>query len=99
MNQKGLWVEWCRGASTSVYPNPVDDVLNIELDAPDDNARAQITYDVRLYDGQGNMVRQQKAKGGTVEFNVSNLPNGIYYLHIYDGVSDKPEIHQIIVQH
>ena len=54
---------------------------------------------VRLYDGQGNQLRQQTAKGGTVQFNVSNLPYGIYYLHIYDGVNSKPEIQQIMVEH
>ena len=35
---------------------------------------------------------------GTVQFNVSNLPKGNYLLHIYDGVSSKPEIQQIMVQ-
>lgn len=56
------------------------------------------TYDIRLYDGQGNLLRQTSAKDGTVQFNVSNLPDGIYYLHIYDGVSANPEIHQVVVE-
>jgi hypothetical protein len=30
---------------------------------------------------------------------VANLPNGIYYLHIYDGVNAKPEMRQIVVEH
>ena len=55
--------------------------------------------DVRLYDGQGNLLRQQKTKGGTVQMNVSGLPDGFYYLHIYDGVSDTPEMQQIVVEH
>jgi hypothetical protein len=33
-----------------------------------------------------------------VQFNVSNLPVGIYYLHVYDGVNSKPEIHKIVVE-
>jgi hypothetical protein len=71
-----------------VYPNPASDILNIEIDQEaiaqakaveetltDDKAfKTDITYDIRLYDGQGNLLRQQKTKGGTVQFNVSNLP-------------------------
>ena len=37
--------------------------------------------------------------GGEVQFDVSNLPNGIYYLHVYDEVSETPEIRQIMVEH
>ncbi|MCL1937015.1 MAG: T9SS type A sorting domain-containing protein, partial [Candidatus Azobacteroides sp.] len=55
--------------------------------------------DIRLYDGLGNLLRQATATGGKIEFNVANLPNGIYYLHIYDGVNEKPEMRQIVVQH
>ena len=30
--------------------------------------------------------------------NLSTLPVGIYYLHIYDGISSTPEIQQIMVE-
>ena len=49
--------------------------------------------------GQGNLLRQAATKGGAVQFNVSNLPDGIYYLHVYDGVSEKPEMQQIVIEH
>jgi len=78
------------------YPNPVSNFLNIEIDA---TIAQGTTYDIRLYDKQGNLMRQKKTKGGTVQFNVANLPNGIYYLHIYDGVSETPEMRQIVVEH
>ena len=83
------------------FPTPASDVLNIELVQTED-AKANgknLTYDVRLYDGYGNLLLQEFSKGGTVEFNVSKLPVGIYYLHIYDGVNEKPAIHQIMVEH
>ena len=84
------------------YPNPVDNILTIEIDfdAAQDllPVKASLTFDVRLFDGQGNMLRQTKTQGGTVQFNVSNLTNGIYYLHIYDGVNSTPEIRQIMVE-
>jgi len=35
---------------------------------------------------------------GNVTFNVSNLTNGIYYLHIY-GVNEKPIIRQVMIEH
>ena len=59
---------------------------------------ADLTFDVRLYDGRGNLLQQQKTKGGTLQFNVSNLPNGIYLLWIDDGVSEKPEVQNIVVE-
>ena len=61
--------------------------------------RQDAAYDIRLYDSLGNLLRQATATGGKIEFNVTNLPNGIYYLHIYDGVNEKPEMRQIVVQH
>ena len=83
--------------ATKVYPNPTGDILNIEIEA--ENTKTNPTYHIRLYDGQSILQRQQKTKGGTVQFNVANLPNGTYYLHIYDGVSETPEMRQIVVEH
>ena len=89
-----------------IYPNPVDDILYIEIDVDAatqtsgiQSNKTKLVFDVRLYDGKNNLLLQQKTKGGTVEFNVSNLPDGIYYLHIYDGVNSKPEMQQIVVEH
>ncbi len=100
------------GKSSSIaYPNPVSNILNIDLDQTVAQANAlesvtgakqlkqDKTFDVRLYDSQGNLLRYKKTKGGKVEFSVSNLPNGVYFLHIYDGTNEKPEIRQIVVEH
>ena len=75
------------------YPNPVGDVLNIEIDA---NVAAN--FDIRLYDRHGNLLRSSNARSGNLQFNIANLPEGIYYLHIYDDISSKPEMRQIIVE-
>ena len=56
-------------------------------------------FDLRLYDGQGNLLRQTKTMDGKVQFNVSSLPDGTYYLHVYDGVNTKPDIKLIMVKH
>jgi hypothetical protein len=92
----------------NIFPNPVSDILNIKIEEESkDNQQAisnaknkkETVYDIRLYDGQSNLLRQSSTKGGTIQFNVSNLPDGIYYLHVYDGVNSTPEIQQIIVEH
>lgn len=101
--------QWC--SPFKAFPNPVSNVLTIEMDqnASTQTATGQTTtgdkvikfgktYDIRLYDGQGNLLRQTSNKGGTTQFNVSNLPNGIYYLHVYDGVNAQPEVQRIIVE-
>jgi hypothetical protein len=93
------------GSNPNVYPNPVSDILTVEIKSEKNNIAGtkasgnSATFDIRLYDGQGTVLRQQKTGGGTVQFNVADLLNGIYYLHIYDGVNEKPNIHQIVVEH
>ena len=99
------------GGLMFVYPNPTSDIINIELNENEvfqagivnqspfgGNVKQDITYDIRLYNGQGIMLRQATTKSSTVQFNVANLPAGIYYLHVYDGVSNTPEIKQILIE-
>jgi len=85
------------------YPNPASDILNIEIDSEalkQSNINAKdVTFDIRLYNRLGNLLRQANTQGNTVQFNVLNLPDGIYYLHIYDEVNSMPKIQQIIVKH
>ena len=86
------------------YPNPTNGVLYVEIDSEtahamlSADARNNLTFDVRLYNNQGNLLRQQQTKGDTVEFNVQNLPIGVYYVHVYDGVNSTPEMQQVIVE-
>jgi len=97
----------CSKSSSSsyvtAYPNPANNILYIEIDAADIQSllsvKVNLTFDVRLYDGQGNMLRNTKTKGGIVEFDVSNLTEGMYYLHVYDGVNSTPEMQMILVEH
>jgi len=96
----------------SHYPNPASNILNIEINE-DATVQAQSkqtvndaillktepTYDIRLYNSHGHLLRHATSKSGSVQFDVSHLHNGTYYLHVYDGVSDKPEVKQIVVKH
>jgi hypothetical protein len=95
-----VYVDAGSKSPSPVYPNPVSDILYVEVGSSDDAKGVILTYDIRLYDGMGNQMRQTGIKGGnTVQLNVSNLPNGNYFLHIYDGVSSTPEVQKIIVKH
>jgi len=101
---------WCSPSPVLAFPNPVSDVLFVDVGQQTKSriscnhthscscSPPDITYDIRLLDAQGIVVRQQQAKTGTVEFNVFNLPEGTYYLHIYDGVSKQPYMYQVIVE-
>jgi len=97
-----LYINAVRSSSAAFYPNPVSDILYIDVSQKTaESARsANSSYDIRLYNGQGTQLRQTATRGETtVQFDVSGLPSGTYFLHIYDGVDSKPEMHQIIVKH
>ena len=100
MNKK-VYISCNSPSLSSAHPNPVKDILTVEIDQTQTAQRQATapTYDIRLYNGLGNLLRQTTTKSSSVQFNVSNLPNGTYYLYIYNGVSDTPVVHQIVVQH
>ncbi len=65
----------------TVYPNPTDDVLFIEL-----RGGAGIA-NVALYDLQGRAVETHHGtslQGGTATINVRNVPAGVYVLRVTD---------------
>ena len=86
----------------SVFPNPVRDILTVVIDdtgyVQNLRSRSAPTFDVRLYSRQGNLLQQRKTKGGTVEFNVFNLPNGLYIVHVYDGINPMPVMRAVVVE-
>ena len=41
----------------------------------------------------------QTTNGNKVQINISTLPDGMYFLHLYDEISNKSEIKQIAVKH
>jgi len=98
--------------SISVYPNPVNNTLYIKMEQEyiqvkpleqplTDNKPLKInpTYDIRLYNEKGILMWQKKTKNNKIELNVTNLPNGIYYLQVYDGVNETPEMRTIVIEH
>jgi hypothetical protein len=99
---------------TSAYPNPVSDILTVNFEptlVAQTKASLQttgnvltakkraFTLDVKLYDYLGSLRHSATSTGETLLLNVSELPNGIYFLHVHDGIMNEPEVKRIIVSH
>jgi len=61
--------------SATVYPNPVDDILNIELTKNGE-------YTILLYDITGNAILEKRISGTYTGINISSFKSGIYFLKI-----------------
>ena len=86
-------VEEHEPAEFKAYPNPVEDVLFIEL-----HGNAEIA-NVALYDLQGRIVTgvcDTPQHGATATINVKSIPAGVYVLRVTDA--DGKEYHQKIVR-
>jgi len=64
-------------SNLAAYPNPADGSMLIQLKAVDDLMR---NATIRLYNGQGRLVREQAATGAQCTFATADLPAGIYFL-------------------
>jgi hypothetical protein len=63
------------------------------------SGKSSPVFDVRLYNNAGSIVRQSTTQNN-IQLNVSNLPGGFYYLHVYDGANNsKPAIKRILIKH
>lgn len=63
-----------------VYPNPVKDVLTIQMG---EEQLAEFT--VNLYDVYGKLIHTEISSGDKIELEVAGLPVGMYLLSINDG--------------
>lgn len=63
----------------SVYPNPVNSFLNIEIDNP-----ASGQYNAVLLDLNGKKVGEYNLDNGILTLDVKELPQSIYILQIYN---------------
>ncbi len=67
-------IVYLNGVSYTLYPNPATDFLNISTEGNIVNSR------VELFNVEGKMVYSTIAKSNHIEINVSELPEGLYYL-------------------
>lgn len=70
-----------------IFPNPVSDVLNIEVDG-------QLDYNITIYDLGGKLVFSLKNKR---IIDVRSLPHGIYLLEIEDQKTGHKIVEKIVV--
>lgn len=61
-----------------IYPNPANDVINIEL--------GDRKTDVEIFNCLGQVVRRLAGISGTVQVNVSDLNDGMYFVNINNKV-------------
>ena len=80
----------CIKNNSSVYPNPVADILNITVNTFTNTATGL------LFDNTGKKIMDVKLRGGLNQLNVKSLQSGIYNIIINNGISK--EKFQIVVQ-
>jgi hypothetical protein len=57
------------------------------------------TFQIKLYNSAGTLVKQTISQAGPVTLDVSSLPSGTYFLQVYDGTQSEPLTQTIIVSH
>jgi len=67
----------CNLGSVIVYPNPVHDVLNINVTNSNDNST-----NANLYDSDGRLVLAKKLISGTNLIDMKRFPGGLYLLEL-----------------
>lgn len=61
-----------------IYPNPVKDILTIELN----NQTELKNNKISIYNSEGNILYSSELENSKQEINISNYPTGIYFIAI-----------------
>lgn len=93
--------------SSIAYPSPANQALYVDFTSIGDQqaqtfsstAVQQKHYDIRLFNLQGSLVRSVQSAGERITLDVSGLPGGNYFLHVYKNGTAEPQVHKIIVRH
>jgi hypothetical protein len=81
------------------YPNPTNSDLKVEaIDATTENTleNSDLDFSVSLFDENQILMRNGKNDNNKIVIDVSNLPKGIYFLHI--STKDQVIKEQIIIE-
>jgi hypothetical protein len=81
-------IDEVQGLNVSVYPNPANDLINIESTLSDGN--------IAIFDMTGKLLINQQISGAMNSINTSELKNGIYNLIISNG--EKTLSQKLIIQ-
>lgn len=66
-------------SSIKIYPNPVTDILKVELDED-----LFFSYHIELFNALGTSVFNENISSKQFEINLSQFERGIYFLRIGD---------------
>lgn len=96
------------GYRSSAYPNPVDHTLYVNISDMPENAISTASfgqnqlgksYELRLFNFKGMLVRNLCVQGNETSIDVSGLPEGNYFLHIILEEGKEPEVHKVVIVH
>ncbi len=76
-----------------VYPNPVDHMINISINAKEPNKNLE----VKLFDHLGWLIQDVYFEGHSASINTAKLPDGIYILKVFSD--HYVETKKIVVKH
>ncbi len=65
--------------SIMIYPNPVQNAVNISLNGVEGNS------EISIYNLNGSRLMSQKSMTGNTRFDLSGLPGGIYLIKVVNG--------------
>ncbi|MCB0642587.1 MAG: T9SS type A sorting domain-containing protein, partial [Phaeodactylibacter sp.] len=70
----------------SLYPNPVSELLNIELNTPGSTA-----YNWQMIDAMGRILQQGEQLTAHQQIAVDRLPAGVYWLRVFNEGQERVE--------
>ena len=74
-----------------MFPNPVDNVLSIELTDTD-------YYKLELLSLTGNLLLQKQLITNSFRVDVSDMPNGIYFITVTNLATGNTQTEKVIVE-
>lgn len=66
--------------NVQVYPNPVDDYFQLEINNP-----KALSYSITLYTISGQLLRTYETRSNSFTIKRGQLPTGVYKLHVRQG--------------
>ncbi|NBC05819.1 MAG: T9SS type A sorting domain-containing protein [Bacteroidetes bacterium] len=79
------------GASLQVYPNPTDELLNLELPA-------RTSYTIRAYSLDGKEMLSELAPGGSHQIGTGLWPEGLYILQVLELSTGEKWEEKVVIQ-
>jgi hypothetical protein len=80
----------------SIYPNPSNEIVNIELKDKSNLPTRDTAILGELFDMMGQSISKIQISDNKATFSIRGLKKGVYILKI--SINDKIETHQIVVE-